>query len=609
MTSQSRVNLQTPCCAVLGHVDVGKTKLLDLMRNTTTDEASGITQQIGTTLYSRERLEKLVGDNLRTKINLDSLLMIDTPGHECFDTIRYVALMVTDVVILMVDMIKGLEKQTIHIISLLQKHNVPYIICLNKMDRIYGWAKPSPKDALNMANVIKRMTKTKIKDRFDDYVRKVQLKLYDYEVNSELYYQNRSPQDTVNIVPISAETGEGVPDLVMLISAMAEKRYLSDKLIDSNLTYGYILDTHYDKSHGKYLVALHRNGTLLRGDVVLIGGREFRVKHILTNSDNREIKDDHKFGRVESVNRSIGLGLLLEPEDTNTNNIDDIEPASMYISKTSFDTVLSVLDLTTLARASTSREEYEQRWGSYLCPSDEPGAQVVAPSYVMMDGLLHMLTFDASDSTMEQNHKLKSQKQNKQEKTQLGQKHSIERYKVGKIDKKDIMMASKWIDRARDQVSKLEAGRYSLILSYDPSLESLPKEVLETAKSFNVVILHSNVVYKLIELYNEHLEEIDRKIERLSKRASATIKVIPKYVFRTSNPMLFGVTVTNGSLKVGQQIFTDEDLSVRIGKIESMQKNKTEVTFADTNDEVCIKVDTTKQIDKDFDREATLWSA
>lgn len=92
MTSQTEKKIRTPCCAVLGHVDVGKTKLLDYMRHTETEEASGITQQIGATLYNRDRLERLVGENLKNKIKIDSMLMIDTPGHECFDMIRSVAL-------------------------------------------------------------------------------------------------------------------------------------------------------------------------------------------------------------------------------------------------------------------------------------------------------------------------------------------------------------------------------------------------------------------------------------------------------------------------------------------------------------------------------------
>lgn len=709
MALQKRIS--TPCCAVLGHVDVGKTKLLDLMRRTTTSEASGITQQIGTTLYSRERIEKLVGDNLKAKIGIDALLMIDTPGHECFDTIRYVALMVSDVVILMIDMIKGLEKQTIHVISLLQKHNVPFIICVNKMDRIYGWIKPNidiinvdnnnnnnVNDELifplNLANVIKRMTKANVKHRYDDYIKKIQNKLYEYDVISELYYQNRSPQDTINIVPISAETGEGVPDLVMLISAMAERKYFLDRMIESNITYGYILDTHYDKTHGQYFVALHRNGTINRGDIIKINNRNYKIKFILTNTDNREIKDDHKFVRSKSIDISIGIGLVLERlfndydisinnnDDNNNvddivnnvdNNVDDIdgdiEPASVYtLFSDSSNLSNQIIQLnqsvpiqipnhdSSTIRIISSKKEYEKRWESYMCENNEPGIQVVAPSYVMMDGLLHllsMLELDKSENICDNKDdcivKNKNNGKNNSNSNKFGkgiddvliqiQKVKIERYKVGRIDKKDIMISSKWIDKMyyynnvnnnvndhnhcdSENISfkivdkkkikirnKLEAQRYALILSYDPSNESLPKEILELAKSFGVIILHSNVVYRLIDLYDQHLSEIHKQLESIEKHVKSVVQVIPKYVFRTSKPMIIGVQILKGSLKVKHEIYADEDLNVKVGIIESIQKSNRDIEEANINDEVCVKINTTMQIDKDITRNALLWSA
>ncbi len=249
--ANNKEKIQTPCCAVLGHVDVGKTALLDRMRRTVTDEASGITQQIGTTLYSRSRLEKLIGDKLKKQFNSDALLMIDTPGHECFDMIRYVALKVVDVVILMIDVLKDLEKQTISVISMLQEHNVPFIICLNKIDRIYGWKNVKPiadpvleTDMLNINSVLKRID-SDTKTRFDNYIDKIKNKLYEFDIISELYYKNDNPKKIVSIVPISAKTGEGIPDLIMLISVMAERRYLTDDLIDKNIDALILGCTHY----------------------------------------------------------------------------------------------------------------------------------------------------------------------------------------------------------------------------------------------------------------------------------------------------------------------------------------------------------------------------
>jgi len=608
----SKIKINTPCCTVMGHVDVGKTKLLDYMRQTETNEASGITQQIGTTLYNKDRLETLIGETLlnKSKLNIDSLLMIDTPGHECFDTIRGVAAMVSDVVILIIDMIKGIEKQTIHIISLLKKHDVPFIICLNKMDRIFGWIKPtsnptklntdkseSTQTGLNLSCVIKRMITAGIHDNYKDYVKKIQLQLYEYEINSELYYQNKQPREFYNIVPISAETGEGIPDLIMLISTLAERRYLSDKMIDSNKTYGYILDTHYDKTHGKYIVALHRNGNINRGDIIDIDGSgKFKIKHILINNDNKEIKDEHKLIRVDNINRSMGYGIILEPftNDKNSHNVDidntSIEPSSMYI--------LSVNNNGTnplSIQKSKFKDEYEQRWKSYLSAKGDPGIQVIAPSYIMMDGLLHLLKTDKDMCC------------------------SIERYKVGKIDKKDVMIASKWneYDEKRKDKNNLEMQKYSVILYYDPTgirsdnnnnlreTDNLQKDVIELAKSSKVTIIQSNVIYDIVTLYHNHINSIE--LLQKSNNANGIIELIPKYIFRTTNPMIFGVTIKNGEIKPGMIIYTEENLINKIGKIESIEKNHNSVSLAVVDDMVCLKVITTKIIGKDINNDSTLW--
>ena len=236
--SSSSYRIRVPCCACLGHVDVGKTLLLDYMRNSETMEASGITQQIGTTLFSKQRLEQLVGTNLAAKISIDSMLMIDTPGHECFETIRHVAIKVSDVVILIIDMIRGIEKETINVIQLLQKEKTPFVICLNKMDRIYGWKCAKNETMLNISNVLKRLNhESDTRRRYDEYIEKIKMELYKYDVYSELYYQNKDPENVVSMVPISAMTGEGIPDLIMLISLMAEKKYLMNVLIEENITH------------------------------------------------------------------------------------------------------------------------------------------------------------------------------------------------------------------------------------------------------------------------------------------------------------------------------------------------------------------------------------
>lgn len=604
--------IRTPCCAVLGHVDVGKTKLLDYMRRSETEEASGITQQIGTTLYNRSRLETLVGSNLKNKFALDSILMIDTPGHECFDIIRYVALRVADVVILMVDMLKGLEKQTIDVISHLIRFKVPFIICLNKMDRIFNWCVPKDDDKLNISNVLKRMTPG-IVATYNDYVKKIKYKLYEHEVNSELYYQNKSPDCVVSMVPISAKTGEGIPDLIMLISTMAEKRYLSDPMIDSNICHGYILDTHYDKNHGNYQVALHRNGSLKRGDVVLIGTADckvrFKVKYILLNaSDNKEIKDDHRLLRSESIDKSVGFGIILEPENP-ANNSEIMgfahKPASMYVlEKDILDGKISQQYIDDHSKTS-SENEYEVRWNKYLCEKDTPGIHIIAPSHVMMDGLLYMI----SGQTTHNSDKSVTKCGLKTETNKARDPVSVERYKIGKIDKKDLIMAQRWINKLSivEASDKLYMKRYAVILSYDPSLEALSKETIDTALSHGVTIIHSNVVYKLLESYDEYILDLDNQLKTLKNEPTGTMQVIPKYIFRTSDPMIFGIVVKDKSIRVTNKVFSDSGLTNYIGRIESIQINKKDVEEAILGQEVCLKISSKKSVGKDFSNDAVLW--
>jgi translation initiation factor 5B len=550
------------------------------MRSTKTEEASGITQQIGTTLYSRSRLNQLVGSKLKSKVNIDALLMIDTPGHDCFDTIRYVALMVSDIVILMIDMIKGIETQTALIISLIKKLNVPFIICLNKMDKIYGWTKPDPTDELNLRNVIKRMNQQQIHNRYMEYIQKVKDSLYEYEVVSELYYQNQYPNEYINIVPISAETGEGIPDLIMLINSFVGKRIMNhtDDKINSNLSYGHILDTHYDKHHGRYLIAIHRNGEINRSDIIIINDQEYSIKTLFVISDNQEMKDEHRFTRVDSITTPMGFGMIL----SNVLDDIDIEPASMYfLAKDRSNSII------TKSIQKNRIEECTDRWNTYLCNKGEAGIQVIASSYVMMDALLHML---------------KSRENCK-----------ISRYKIGRMNKIDIIIASSWMDRIYDPIEKIEKQKHSIVLLYDPTCMSIVMSNTDIYNEYDIevnsgtTIIQSNVIYKLIEMYETHICKINKMIDTLVVKPIATIQIIPKYIFRTSNPMIFGIKVVDGEIKPNQKVYLDKQLSNCLGKIVSMELNRNNVISAKIGDEVCIKIETTKVIGHDIDKDSIMW--
>ncbi|KAI8569233.1 hypothetical protein RHMOL_Rhmol02G0262200 [Rhododendron molle] len=201
--NQSEANLRSPICCIMGHVDTGKTKLLDCIRGTNVQEgeAGGITQQIGATYFPaeniRERTKELKAD---AKLKVPGLLVIDTPGHESFTNLRSRGSGLCDIAILVVDIMHGLKPQTIESLNLLKMRNTKFIVALNKII-------------------------TQFKEQ---------------GLNTELYYKNKEMGETFSIVPTSAISGEGIPDLLLLLVQWTQKTMV-DKLMYRNEVQGTYL--------------------------------------------------------------------------------------------------------------------------------------------------------------------------------------------------------------------------------------------------------------------------------------------------------------------------------------------------------------------------------
>ncbi|KAI8549455.1 hypothetical protein RHMOL_Rhmol06G0026000 [Rhododendron molle] len=239
--NQSEADLRSPICCIMGHVDTGKTKLLDCIRGTNVQEgeAGGITQQIGATYFPavniRERTKELKAD---AKLKVPGLLVIDTPGHESFTNLRSRGSGLCDIAILVVDIMHGLEPQTIESLNLLKMRNTEFIVALNKVDRLYGWK------ASRNAPIVKTM-KQQSKDvllEFNTRVTQVITQFKEQGLNTELYYKNKEMGETFSIVPTSAISGEGIPDLLLLLVQWTQKTMV-EKLTFSNEVQGPIATT------------------------------------------------------------------------------------------------------------------------------------------------------------------------------------------------------------------------------------------------------------------------------------------------------------------------------------------------------------------------------
>ncbi|KAF3492738.1 hypothetical protein DY000_02055251 [Brassica cretica] len=288
----AKESLRSPICCIMGHVDTGKTKLLDCIRGTNVQEgeAGGITQQIGATYFPaeniRERTKELRPD---AKLKVPGLLVIDTPGHESFSNLRSRGSNLCDIAILVVDIMHGLEPQTVESLNLLRKRNTEFIVALNKVDRLYGWktCKNAP---------IEKALALQSKDvviEFNMRLTHVITQFKEQGLNTEIYYKNKEMGDTFSIVPTSAISGEGIPDLLLYLVMWSQKTMV-EKLTFVDKVQCTVLEVKVIPGHGTTIDVILVNGVLHEGDQIVACGSQgpiiTTVRSLLTPHPMKELR-------------------------------------------------------------------------------------------------------------------------------------------------------------------------------------------------------------------------------------------------------------------------------------------------------------------------------
>ena len=528
------MTIRQPVVSVLGHVDHGKTKLLDRIRGTSVQarEAGAITQHIGATEVPIDHIYEVCGPLIgKKKFDVPGLLFIDTPGHHSFITLRARGGSLADIAVLVIDIREGLMPQTIESIKILRQYKTPFVIALNKVDTIQGWQCEDGRPFV----LSERQQQAHTINAFNE-------RLYAIigDLSAEGIYANRYDQiddftKTVALVPISAKEGEGLPDLLLMLIGLAQ-RFLEQQLTsEDGPGRGTILEIKEEKGLGKTLDMILYSGVLKQGDTVALGTRGApvitKVKAILKPKPLDEIMDPRdRFDKVKELHAAAGVKVACQ------NMEGVIAGAPLRVVKNEKDP--AVRELT--EESSVKIEVTEQ------------GVTIKADAI----GSLEALAYEARNADI-----------------------PIRKYGLGEISRRDIMETAA---AHGDQSNRV-------ILAFNVPMSKDAQAELEAQ---NVRVFSNAVVYRLIEEYIEWKEESQRQSEA-DKRAEfpfpAKIKILPNHVFRASKPAIVGIRVLAGRVRPGLKLIGEDGRP--LGKIRSLRDGEDPVKEAKQGDEVACAID------------------
>lgn len=516
---------------MLGHVDHGKTTLLDYIRKSTVveRESGGITQHIGATEVPIDIVKNICGDLLKKwKITIPGLLFIDTPGHQAFVNLRTRGGSLADLAVLIIDVNDGFQPQTLESLNILKKFKTPFIVAANKIDRL-GWK----------GEDIPFTDSIKLQDEFalQALEEKMWMLIGDLSKNgleSDRFDRVKNFTERVGIVPISAKKGVGVSEILMLIAGLSQ-RYLETKLA-LNLkgeVKGTILEVKEEVGLGTTIDVILYDGTLNTGDFIVVGGVDgvisTKVRALLKPKPLDEIRDPrHRFEHLETVSAACGIKISAP-------NLENaLAGAPVYAE--------------TLENEKKIEEEIQ------LIKFETEALGVVVRADTL--GTLEALASELKDIV------------------------KIKKADVGEVTKTDVMEAL--------SVRK-EDPFLGVIFAFNTAITEGAQKV---ADDNNVKIFQDDVIYRLFDDYQEWVEEKKRKRKAEAREKlvfPCKFKILPQFIFRTAKPAIVGVEILLGRLKPKSHVMKSD--GTRVGTIKSIKSKDEFLSEATQGDEVAVSID------------------
>ena len=489
--------IRQPVVSVLGHVDHGKTKLLDRIRGTAVGdrEAGAITQHIGATEVPIDRIYEMCGPIIgKKRFSVPGLLFIDTPGHQAFTSLRARGGSLADLAVLVIDIREGLMPQTIESIHILRQYKTPFVIALNKIDTVDGWVAEE-----NRAFVLSEKTQMDhTRQMFEEHMYNIISQLSQNGVFADRYDRIDDFTKAVALVPISAKCGEGVPDLMLMLIGLAQ-RFLESRLEkEEGPGKGTILEVKEVKGLGQTMDMILYSGTLKTGATVAIGTNGAplvtRIKAILKPKPLDEIRDPRdRFDNVKELHAAAGVKIACQ-DATGV-----IAGAPIRVVKNPKDPAIKEISEETSIKIET----------------EEKGITIKADAI----GSLEALAFEAKLAGI-----------------------PIRKYGIGDITRRDILESSYGNDT------------HHVILGFNVNVT---KDAEAEIPTHSIKVLTNNIVYALIDDYKLWLDESTRQSES-DKRAEfafpAKFTILPDHIFRVNKPAVVGVRVLAGRIRVGENL-------------------------------------------------------
>lgn len=491
--------IRQPIVTIAGHVDHGKTSILDKIRGTSIqeDEAGGITQKISFTTLPKENIQLRAGSVLnkfKIPLEIPGLLFIDTPGHAAFTNLRKRGGALADIAILVIDINDGIKPQTAEVLQILKLNKTPFIIALNKIDNISGW---QTSESLLFFETIENQA-TNIKQNFDEKFYTIIGALHSHGITAELYSKITDFTQNVAIVPCSAKTGEGITEILAMLIALSQK-FLKDRIEIKKLGKGVILEIKKDKAIN-YLECILYDGKLTNRDEIAIASFDNPIVTKIRNI--QEVQSLNKGFKTESkVEAATGIRLQIMSKEEILSGM----PFQVISKENTFEKIAKELT-----------EEISEE-----IQANEFGIVVKADSLGSLEALLILLR----------------QKQ-----------ISVIKAGIGPISKKDVYLAN-----TLPEEDKIILG-FNVELANETEIEELKNIKVLT----NPIIY--KLIETLEEWKIQKLKNIERK--KLDELPTISKITVLDFVFRNSSPAVFGVVVNGGILKKRERFINKDDIKI-----------------------------------------------